>query len=686
MATTIRLFNAENPAPGGASRIRPIAPVDSMPSDAVATRIPSEANEYLEKPVSPLVETLSGIGDWIKGIPEETGKFVDEVKSDPVGFAKGLGQATLGAIRSTPGTLMPELPSTRMAKKARELTGESPIPTETELLTSSPVEAAAAEEFVPVMQGLVGLGGAKAIGPLARGAIGGGKTPAARIGREILSNVIEGQAASAPFSFGAANKGNLQEAGQIAAADAALDVLMGGLGAGAGEIKRTVKAAKQAKQAALPALGSVEDLSKPSQPWKAEQIVRDMNLSEADWRAIDALPAPRTVPLPKYAEASVNFSRNRGQLAPDEVFNMRATEELQGPVREAVKKAGAELGAVIEDNKGTIVDLRGIRDRLKSMASEFVGGELVWRERPRGAGAKQVMVNTPTSLVKDRDGAKVIEAMAELLSPENVPDYSDIKFAHSLKSAIKQFESFRDAGGGIIRSTPAEAVVKQLRRDVDDIIKSTLPLDQATRYVQANEGYRTALNTEKALAGVLGKEVMPGSGMTRHGGQVGKRALQSSAPGDIRIAFDAVKKLTGADLMQDAAYANIVMRMSGDADQVRRALQFGGAMSEEAMREIAGPQGLGKMPVVNELSRLAKAAAKAGRLQRLVDFYTSQHGMQPVKLGIREYVPPPIANKSFAETLADLAGDESGAIGSRPFDAATPQFTDAVLDAAGATK
>ncbi|MFA5266258.1 MAG: hypothetical protein WC378_20735, partial [Opitutaceae bacterium] len=265
--------------------------------------------------------TASGIGDAVSAVPKAIPEFVENIASDPAGFAAGLGGAAVKALRTTPGLLFPEMPSSRMEKLYRKNNpGKRLLPTEDEVFFgNNPTAMAASEAFKPAAQAAVSIPLARAAGAATRGLLPVAKSATGRTipirGMELLAELAEGQAAGLPYAATAMEDAptvgqGLKDVAKLQGMNALIDLPVGAVTSGV-TVRGAVKAANKAdeiERLAEMARKGVEtvDLSKPKQLGGVEQFFRGIGdkMNESDWRAVNEAPAPRTTPLPEYARAS----------------------------------------------------------------------------------------------------------------------------------------------------------------------------------------------------------------------------------------------------------------------------------------------------------------------------------------------------------------------------------------------
>lgn len=640
---------------------------DSMAGDVVRTE-PPETTQYSGE--------YQGENRPDKSLSVETVKGIVPVLTE---IGKRFGAAATNPIEGIRGSVESMLPSTAMIRKAKELQterGEEPV---------LPPAMQAIEP--PTEKQRMAREGGEMLGKMAQSGLYYGAVPelgAASLLSKLATPVTRNVAGTIPF---AGEYDKPEQFGTDALIGLIADMATKGVGKVAGSVKDALKqpakgakmlpaeqaevaldeALKEAQKIQEPVVDAPLDVSKPSMLPKIEQSIRDMGMSEKEWRGISDKISPRTIPMPEYFRQAVASIRTQDAMDPMELFNRRATEELQ-IANKARQRIGEKKDLFFAGNDGYRVPISEWWETLDGLTRKYVGGKLSMEYNDNLGYAVPKVVASEVSPVIDKQAAEMISKMANEITAESAGGQDvGIRFADNMKRAVRDYATFKDAGGGLYKNDAADRVARLLGDKISDDIIRALPTEKATELAQINLEYSKARSAVDAFAKVLGPEVIGGQGLSRHGGQIGKRALQSSAPGDIREAFRAIKELTGADLMQDALYANLAMRLSGDPQLVRKASQFGGMFSEDVLRDAMANQSL-----LSKAADVVRRAGKAGAGQRLVDFYTDMHGLPKVDIGSRDYVPP-VVGKKFSDIVGELA-DESGSVGAK---AGTVPFDDA---------
>jgi hypothetical protein len=338
--------------------------------------------------------------------------------------------------------------------------------------------------------------------------------------------------------------------------------------------------------------GEVATIGTP--PKQGLPFVRDLDVSER--RIMAEQKAEGTIDFGEYAKQAEIKKRDLKQREPFELAGMNFKKAFD-EVNQIKKQAGKDIENVINTNKDVVVDISDVKDNFLQLVNDRLG------EIKKGA------------IASDKAGAKEAEEIAnELL---NLPNSISAKDAINLKRNLQNRVNYT-----------AEGQLKPVNSVLDGIVKNTAgsldgKLDNLLDgYKAANEKYSTITNTVNDASRRLGKEINTDLGLTKHGASVMKRAIESNADSGIKELFRMIKEQTNGkyDLFQDAAYASIAMKNSGDLNQVQKAISLNSA--------VMGAKGGGDISAAVEkglnVAKGIREKTSGGKLQRVNDWYNKQ--------------------------------------------------------------
>jgi hypothetical protein len=319
-------------------------------------------------------------------------------------------------------------------------------------------------------------------------------------------------------------------------------------------------------------------INRPGLPFMKE-------LSESEARIMKESRSPDVIPFTEYAKQAEIAKRNTRAITPQQLAGTNASKAF-GEIDALRKQTGETIGQILENHPGAKIDISDVKKEYSSLVEKRIG-------------TKNVVVSDPSAIPIHNE---IMETLKLL------PDVVDVQTAQALKQNLRSKLKYDASGQYRPANSRMSAIQKQISSMVDKKLDDVLP-----GYKEANKLYGQTLDVEDAFSRALGQEFIEGSGLTKHGASIMKRALQSNADSNIGDIFREVKRLTNGryDLFQDASYANIAMRLSGDPNQWQKAMPFGGL--------IGGGGGLQE--------RAIKAAGKIsekGKLQRISNWYVKE--------------------------------------------------------------
>jgi hypothetical protein len=346
--------------------------------------------------------------------------------------------------------------------------------------------------------------------------------------------------------------------------------------------------------------GEAIDVSKVKQPG----LPFFKELDQSDARELLRPKAPETIPLRKYAEQQSVADVNAGEGVMD-ASQLAATNATKAfnELDEARKYVGQTIQNIVERNPGAKVDISDIKQAYNEMAAKTLN---IKEAAPKLYDAKGNIINpSRPSIVSSEEGLRIHNEVSNIL--KNLPDELYAEDALALKRRLREKVKYDAQGQYRVQSTPMEGVEKRVAQLIDTKLDNALP-----GFKEANKSYSEYANIEDAFGRALGKELVVGSDITKHGASIMKRAVKSLADSDIRGIFKEVKRLTGGryDLLQDAHYANIIMMGSPNKRMVQKASSMGELIN-------AGNKGA----IQERVLSAAEKAMAANRNKRIVAWH-----------------------------------------------------------------
>ena len=318
------------------------------------------------------------------------------------------------------------------------------------------------------------------------------------------------------------------------------------------------------------------------------------DLEESEIRIMTDKKAPSTISMSKYAKQAEIKKRNVKAITPNQMAGINASKAFS-EIDKIRTQAGKKIDEIISANPGVNIDITGAKQNYLKMLDERIG---------------------LSGIPSDPHALKAGEEIGNMIL--NLPDNISARQAVNLKRNLRSRVKYGAEGQLRPPSTVLDAIVKKTSSDID------LSLDRSLKgFKKANEAYAKAVSVENNLSHVLGKEISGSTGLTKHGAQVMKKALESNADSGISELFREVKELTGGkyDLFQDASYASIAMKYSGDPRQVRMAI-YGIPV------QVPGTGGGITERLINMAQSGTISKYQKGRLQRISDWYDTKQGFK----------------------------------------------------------
>lgn len=212
----------------------------------------------------------------------------------------------------------------------------------------------------------------------------------------------------------------------------------------------------------------------------------------------------------------------------DSISSTKLTgNRIAGPAIDNVKTTIGDRFGIQIDNKGKVTEVPGrmasVDKKSQALISEYVG-------------MLRKLGQAPTARMVD----DFVDAAQRMLYKQSSPNLFEV--------ADEPVIAFLKQQTGIIND--------QLKKDVDNIVRTTQPGKQAT-YGELNERYSSLLDASQNLSKRLGTEGDKGASLIK--------SLFSPQTGEpTRRLFQQIKDETGIDLFEEATLAKFAMETVGD--------------------------------------------------------------------------------------------------------------------------
>jgi len=338
-------------------------------------------------------------------------------------------------------------------------------------------------------------------------------------------------------------------------------------------------------------------------------------LSEAESRIMKEPRAQEVLPFTEYAKQAEIAKKNTRAITPQQLAGTNASKAFT-EIDALRKQTGETIGQILETHPAAKVDISDVKKEYINLVEKRLGIKPAVAKPPKLYDANGKIIERPKQPVSVVSDPSALPIHNDILSTlKELPDIVDAKMAQALKQNLRSKLKYDVSGQYRPANTKMSAIQKQISSQIDKKLDDVLP-----GFSEANKIYGQTLDVEDAFSRALGAEFIEGSGLTKHGASIMKRALQSNADSNIGDIFREVKRLTNGkyDLFQDASYANIAMRLSGDPNQWQKAMPFGGLIQSGG-------------GITDKALNVAGKINEKGKLRRISNWYEKQHNI-PVKL------------------------------------------------------
>jgi hypothetical protein len=300
-----------------------------------------------------------------------------------------------------------------------------------------------------------------------------------------------------------------------------------------------------------------------------------------------------------YAKASIAHTKNPLQNdSPSEIWNKKAVEafEYADSLRKKIGEEKSDLLKANNDKKLSIIDLKA---------------EFTQKVNERFGNLAKGEVHTDPSAIP------AIEEIREHFKNTNKELY--MEDADRFKQSLQNMVTYDKNGEFRTANSKLNAIVKEITYKLEKRIEKNVE-----GLAEKNKAYAEYKNLEDAFSKALGSEAVKGLGLTKHGSSIMKRGVQSIANSNLKTLFKEIKRLTGGkyDLIQDANYALVTMRLSGDKKQMAKALSFPETVGENIYKGLQ--RASLETIAIGKLVDIAKKKHKKQDIYRVLKWYDEQ--------------------------------------------------------------
>jgi hypothetical protein len=335
-----------------------------------------------------------------------------------------------------------------------------------------------------------------------------------------------------------------------------------------------------------------------------------------NWEA-DALAQPinakYTTPFPEYAvQARESKDRRLSEMTPYDLAGKRGVKAAQ-KVDEMLGQFGQMKTAALEERRTATMKIAPIIKKWNRLLAERLGVKIV---------DGKIVDSGGRTFRRPTEAGQIMQVQNKLQQYIDNPQYDPFLMEwDDIKGALNDIAYAPHATQLKQINTITEGIAKELAKDIDAKIAPVA----GPKYQYANQNYSRLKKIEDYTNRALGQ--VSEDGVANKGASIMKSAIQSNMDNGKKAWFRAMKEITGIDLMQEAAYADIAMRAVDD-ERANNLLKSWGVTADQ-IASLAG----GKAHVVMSA---AKTIAKPGiriatgqnpfgdKLDRLVRYYNTQ--------------------------------------------------------------
>jgi hypothetical protein len=342
-------------------------------------------------------------------------------------------------------------------------------------------------------------------------------------------------------------------------------------------------------------------------------------LSYRDANLLNEKTTTKDTPFTDYALQAVKAKNNVRELTTMDMAGQKAVKTLN-EINSIRQDVGEAKGKMMEQFGQNRIDLSGIGDTFKKIVSERTGFTI---------NDEGKVIEAPGRFARNPSDAISVQEMWNKISKAD--GNITAQMADDLKSSLNDIFTQAKAKQIKPQFTPAEGVSGSISGMLDQKIKESL----GEPYSELNQKYSRLKKITDQLNRRLGEVVDPETGTARLGASLMKSAIMSNSDRGAKALFQAVKQITGVDLIKEAGFAEMAMRGAGD-DRIRDLLKDVGSIASRT------PHGF----LDKALSKGLEAAGekiRGSELEQMVNYYnkvqnkgvTSKGKFDPSNSGIR---------------------------------------------------
>ena len=300
-----------------------------------------------------------------------------------------------------------------------------------------------------------------------------------------------------------------------------------------------------------------------------------------------------------YTKQAELAKRDYSQATPLELAGNKADEAL-GKLNDGLKTFGEQKTSVLAQRGNQIVpDIQKTRGKFNNLLADRLGIRVSNGEVSNLPGRLSVIEGNPM----DIGLAKQVDNILQKLEPQSTNSLLPAKESRATLQQVNdavdsiQGKLYERSGVGAQPiNTRLEGVIKQVIGDLNERAK----VIGGDEYRQANANYSRLVELRNNLNKSLGTDSNKGGAMLKQ--------LFSPAGAKNRKMFEAIKKETGIDLVNEATLARFAMQNAGD---VRQASLLEGFVPNN----IPTTKAAGLMYLLNKgVEKLQNPSAKANRI------------------------------------------------------------------------
>lgn len=315
----------------------------------------------------------------------------------------------------------------------------------------------------------------------------------------------------------------------------------------------------------------------------------------------------KDTPFTDYAVQARKAKQNMREMTPLDMAGAKGVQALK-----EVSKIKSDIGKKMEEalkpiqqehyTKGTLLSSQPIKQRWGEAVEKYLGAKFDDSGNIVAAEGREITDPAESALFKQLNSK--IKGLSNGITIKELAD---------TKTAVRRLVENHKASMAKPINTTAEAAGKDVNGLIDQIIMGYA----GPEYEALSRNYNNVQKIESQLSRRLGEITDKDKGTARMGASLMKSAVQSNSDRGSKALFDAVRKVTGIDLIKDAGYAETAMKAIGDS-RVNDLLQDVGGIKQA----VAAPGAAGK---ILKGAEIAYDKLRGDRLDELIKYYNSVH-------------------------------------------------------------